>query len=352
MDVIPVAVIGVGAMGQNHARVLNDMEGVELVGVCDANDSQAEAIGRRFRVPHYNNHQLMLTSAKPAVVVIAAPTTYHREMTLDTLEYGAHVLVEKPIAFTVEEAREMIIAARRAKLLLGVGHIERFNPAIIEMKRRIALGELGTIFMIHSKRQSPLPRRICDVGVGMDLATHELDMMRFITSAKVMHLSAEVSQVTNANTREDIIFALLRFETGVLGVLDVNWVTPTQVREISVTGEKGMFVANYHTQELCFFQNPASTSIYSPELTNWTSQREFSVEAGNMIKFQMAKQEPLRNELVAFINAVRSKASTAPCPGEDGLEALQLALQIVAGGQMARMVANGTEATIGVDAWK
>lgn len=336
-NIIRAAVIGVGSMGQNHARVLNDMSGVELVGIADASDKSAAAVGNRFRIPFYTDYKQLLAEKAPNAVIVSAPTSYHCEITTHALSKKMHVLVEKPIAFTVEEAKKMIRCAEEHGVLLGVGHIERFNPAILEMKRRLQKGELGRMFMIHSKRQSPLPRRIVDVGVGMDLATHELDMMRFITGSDVKHLSAEVSQVTKAKIREDIIFALLRFNSDVLGVLDVNWVTPTQVREIVVTGEKGMFVANYHTQELSFFENPAV--LTTEEGTNWETDREFFVDAGNMIKFQMLKREPLRLQLEAFMQAVRDGAAQAPCSGQDGLEALELALQIVTSGRASRISA-------------
>jgi len=337
MDPVKAAVVGVGAMGQNHAHVLNDMPNAQLVAVVDASSDRGAATGSRFRVPHYPDVATLLANHALDMAVVACPTAYHKTTAIELMSQGVHVLVEKPIAFTVDEGQEMIRVAEERKVLLGVGHIERFNPAVIELKKRLDRGDLGKMFMIHSKRQSPLPRRIVDVGVGMDLATHELDMMRFLTNSSVKHLSAEVSQVTNAKAREDVIFALLRFETGVLGVLDVNWITPTQVREISVSGEKGMFVVNYHTQELTFFENQATIEI--DELRNWGTERDFLVEAGNMTRFQFVKREPLRLELEAFLEAIQQGALQAPCTGNDGLVALELALETVLSGRASRVVA-------------
>jgi predicted dehydrogenase len=234
-----------------------------------------------------------------------------------------HLLVEKPIAAKVSEAQEMIDAARRKGVFLMIGHIERFNPAVLELKRRIDRGELGQVFMLHARRQSPYPGRIQDVGVASDLATHELDMMRYLANSEVAHMSAEVSYVLRHSGREDIIFGLLRFENGVLGILDVNWVTPTTVREISITGERGMFVVNYLNQDLCFYENPARLS--APEGTIW----DFTVQAGNMTRFQINRREPLRSELEAFIESIR-KGIPPPVDGADGLQALRLAQGIIA----------------------
>jgi UDP-N-acetylglucosamine 3-dehydrogenase len=336
MDVVKMAVVGVGAKGQNHARVINDMDGASLEAVVDASPERARAVGERFKVPWFSTLEECLKHKKIDAAIVACPTVYHKQMSMTLLQEGIHVLVEKPIAFTVCEAEAMIRCAEENKRLLAVGHIERFNPAIVELKRRLDRGDAGKIFMIHSRRQSPLPTRIVDVGVGMDLATHELDMMRFLTGARVASLSAEVSQVTKAKAREDVIFALLRFDSDVLGILDVNWITPTQVREISVTCEKGLFTANYHTQELFFYENQARPE--GQELTNWGSEREFAVEAGNMTRFQIVKREPLRLELEAFANAVRTGANEAPCTGRDGYQALSLAWEIVTTGRASRVV--------------
>ena len=192
---------------------------------------------------------------------------------------------------------------------------------MIELKRRIDNGELGKIFMIHSRRLSPFPRRIQDVGVARDLAIHELDMLRFLTGSEVHYLSAEVSQVMNTK-HEDIVFGLLRFKNGILGILDVNWVTPTTVRELSITGEHGMFVVNYLSQDLYFHENPAARVPLNGSV--W----DFMVDAGNMTRFQIIKKEPLKSELESFINTIK-KDKKPLVDGQDGLESLKLAIQII-----------------------
>ena len=146
-------------------------------------------------------------------------------------------------------------------------------------------------------------------------------------------------QVLNHPPREDIIFGLLRFENGVLGVLDVNWVTPTMVRESTITGEKGMFVVNYLSQELTFYENPAANA--KPEGTNWIVGlgQDFTVEAGNMTRYQINKREPLRSELESFLRAIVT-GNKPLVSGHDGLQALKLALQIMS--QLRRVGTEGT----------
>jgi UDP-N-acetylglucosamine 3-dehydrogenase len=316
---LQVALIGVGNMGRNHLRVLMDIPEVEVVGVADLNLELAKSAAQKYGVPVYADYRQLFTDRKPQAVVIATPTTSHKEIALAAIGRGIHVLVEKPIAATVADAEQMIAAAEQAKIVLAVGHIERFNPAVIELKRRIDQGELGRVFMIHARRQSPFPKRITDVGVASDLATHELDMMRYLAGSNVVYLSAEVSQVLPHPTREDIVFGLLRFENGVLGILDVNWVTT--VRELAITGERGMFVVNYLSQELFFHENPAAANAING--STW----DFSVTAGHMTRFQIVRREPLRSELESFVEAVQ-KGQRPLVDGRDGLEALKLALQI------------------------
>jgi len=320
-----VAVIGTGNMGRNHVRVLADTPNVTLVGVADPNQEAALAAAARYGVPAYATHGELFQKARPEAVVVAVPIAHHHDIVMDSIDRGLHVLVEKPIASTVEEAKRMIDAADRAGVVLAVGHIERFNPAVVELKRRMDAGELGRVFMLHSRRQSPVPQRIQDVGVASDLATHELDMMLYLTGSEVAHLQAEVSRVLKHPTREDIVLALLRFENGILGILDVNWVTPTSVRELTITGERGMFVINYLSQELFFHENPAART--EENVAIW----DFSVVAGNMTRFQIPRREPLRSELESFLECAHSGRQPV-VSGQDGLRALELALRIVRDG--------------------
>ncbi len=324
-----VAVVGIGNMGRNHLRVLMDIPEAHVVGVADLNKKALDTAAQRYGVAIFEDYRQMLDEAAPDGIVVSVPTTSHREVTLEAIRRGISVLIEKPIAFSREEAEEMIAAARRQGVKLAVGHIERFNPAVVELKKRMESGQLGRAFMIHARRQSPVPRQVSDVGVAMDLATHELDMMLYLTGSDVVSLNAEISQVLRDKTREDIVFGLLRFDNGVLGVIDVNWVTPTTIRELVITGERGMFVVDYLRQDLYFYENPGARAA----LENvW----DFSVNAGNMTRYQIERREPLRNELDNFVAAIAT-GSDVLIDGEAGLRSLNLALDIVAKGKQSRV---------------
>src|SRR5437773_3429983 len=255
-----VGLIGLGAMGRNHLRVLADLDGAELVAVCDADEEAAGAAGRKHSVPSYTTWDDMLDREKLEAVIVAVPTRFHLEAGLAALRRGLHVLVEKPIAANLEEGRRLVDEAGKAKLVLAVGHVERFNPAVRELERRTRAGEIGRIFQLQARRLGPFPARIRDVGVVIDLATHDLDVMDHIASSPVERLYAETEQRIHTD-HEDILNALLKFESGVLGVLQVNWLTPTKIRELTVLGERGMFVCNYLSQELTYYRNAEMSAI-------------------------------------------------------------------------------------------
>src|SRR4051812_45084082 len=157
---MPVAVIGAGAMGRNHLRVLNDLPVAQLVGVADADETTAKHAARLYGIAAYTDYREMLDQEKPQAVVIAVPTVMHRDVALEVISHGINVLVEKPIAFTVAEGEEILAAALSAGVLLTVGHIERYNPAIVELYSRLRRGELGRVFKMHARRLGPFPPRV------------------------------------------------------------------------------------------------------------------------------------------------------------------------------------------------
>ena len=248
------AVIGVGAMGRNHCRVYHDLPDVELVAVADADPATAERVGRSFGVAVFTDPVALLETARPDLVSIAAPTMEHLPVALATIAHGVHLLVEKPLAFTVAEGRQIIAAAHAAGVTLAVGHVERYNPALTELKARLTAGALGRVFQMHAQRLGPFPARVRDVGVVVDLATHDVDIMRYLSGAEVTRVYAETARRIHTE-HEDLLSGLLRFSDGTIGVLDINWLTPTKIRQLTVTGEQGMFQVNYLTQDLYFYEN-------------------------------------------------------------------------------------------------
>ena len=325
------AVIGVGAMGQHHARVYDQIPETQLVGVADAN---AEAGGRIAQLHHtvaYTDHRKLLDEARPEVVTVAVPTEFHARVALDALEAGCHVLIEKPIAATEEQARELIERAATLKRKLMVGHIVRFDPAVQALKERLEAGELGRIFQVRCRRLGPFPARVRDVGVVIDLATHDLDLIRYLTGQEVVRVYAETEQEIHSE-HEDLLIGTVRLTDGTLGVLDINWLTPTKVRELTVTGERGMFRVDHLMQDLYFYENAETNS------ERWGAISLLrGVSEGRMIRYPVRKYEPLKAELEGFVRSVIGD-EPVPVDGKDGLMALRLARALVQSGRDGRPI--------------
>lgn len=328
---LKVAVIGVGAMGRNHVRIYSELPDVELVGVADTDISAAEAVAKRYGTRAYAHYSQLLDEQEPDAVTVAVPTVDHLDVALQVIQRGIHLLVEKPIAFSVDQGRQIIAAAEQAHVQLAVGHIERFNPAVIALKAHLADGELGRVFQIDAHRQGPFPARVKDVGVVIDLAVHDLDVMRYVSGSEVIRVYAETERRIHS-TSEDLLTGLVRLDDGAIGTLTINWLTPTKIRELYVTGERGMFRVDYLTQDLYFFENATVNS------GDWETLRVLrGVSEGRMIRHIVAKKEPLRAEQEAFLSAVRGEAPIA-VTGRDGLKALELAQAVVASGLEHRVV--------------
>ncbi|MFN3763680.1 MAG: Gfo/Idh/MocA family oxidoreductase, partial [Anaerolineae bacterium] len=225
-----VAVIGVGSMGIHHARIYSELPGVDLVAVADADPQRAEAVAVRYNARFYTDHRRMLEREYPDAVSVAVPTALHELVGLDALEAGAHVLIEKPIAATPEGALRLIRRARELGRQLMVGHVVRFNPAMQTLKQKLEAGELGRVFQVFCRRIGPFPDRIRDVGVVVDLAPHDLDVMRFLLGAEPVRIYAETERRIHTE-HEDLLWGMLRFPEGVVGVLELNWLTPLKIRE-------------------------------------------------------------------------------------------------------------------------
>jgi UDP-N-acetylglucosamine 3-dehydrogenase len=317
-------------MGRNHLRVLSELDEATLVAVCDQDAGAVAAATRKYGFSGYQSWLEMFDREQLDAVVVAVPTGAHLEVGLAVLQRGLHLLVEKPIAANLEEGRNLVKAAAKARRLLAVGHIERFNPAVRELQQRIAAGELGRVFQVHARREGPFPARIRDVGVVIDLATHDLDVMCHIVGSDVSRVYAETEQRIHTE-HEDMLNALLKFESGAVGVLQVNWLTPTKIRELSVLGERGLFHVNYLTQELTHFKNAEVEGVQeSPNHLRTVSE-------GAVIRFPVAQSEPLRLELQSFLRAVREGGS-AEVDGEAGLRALHLALALITSASESRTV--------------
>lgn len=324
-----IGVVGAGQMGRHHVRVCADLDDVELVGVVDASAEARARVHKRHGVQVFERLEHLLTDARPEAVIIALPTRLHHEAALAVIEAGLPVLVEKPIAATLEQGRSLVEVAERRGVQLAVGHIERFNPAVDALKRQLDEDALGRLYQINARRLGPFPPRIADVGVVVDLATHDLNIIEHVAGASIERVYAETARRIHA-AHEDMVSAVLRLEGGTVGVLDINWLTPTKVRELWVHGEKGLLRVDYVTQDLYFFENAAPDGEAN-------MMRILGVSEGRMIRYPVAKKEPLVAELSSFVESVRS-GERPKVDGAEGLRALELALAIVESGESQRVV--------------
>src|SRR5579871_766929 len=297
-----IGVVGVGVMGSNHARVLSELPGVKLVGVVDPDRKRCDHVADRMGCASFKDAEGLLRYGVDAVT-IAAPTHLHRDIALECAARGIHILVEKPIAPTVEESRAIVAAARRAGVTLMVGHVERFNPAVESIKRAI---KNQAILSIAITRVGPFPPRMSNVGVVIDLAVHDIDLIRWFTDSEIVEIQPQLSSAVAE--REDIALLQFRTASGVLAHINTNWLTPFKARTVHVATRKKYLIADLLTLQVteCFgFQADGSYSM-----------RHLSV----------GYAEPLRAELLAFIEAVRS-GRTPAVTGEEGVASLEIAIR-------------------------
>ena len=294
-------VIGVGAMGRNHVRVYSELPDVEVAAVADIDEMLAVSVAQRYGSKAYHDYKQLLNENLDAIS-IAVPTTLHKRVALDCIQKGINILVEKPIADTVESATEITQAAQRKGVKLMVGHIERFNPAIIRLKELISNGQLGDVISISAKRVGPYSPRVKDVGVIVDLGTHDIDIINYLYAERIKKVYASAGSIIH--NREDHAIITLTFNNGGSGVIETNWLTPHKVRTLTVTGSKGIAEVDYIEESLKVF--------------NKEGVREAKIE----------KEEPLKPELRHFIDCVQHDKKPL-VSGEEGKCALQVALAAV-----------------------
>ncbi len=324
-------VVGLGRMGTYHLRVLNLLPDVDVVAAVDPSEERRGAALELYRgLPAFADLPETLDAVEADFACLAVPVEHLPPLGRLALEAGLAVFVEKPMAPNEDAALELIRLAESRGLLLSVGHVERFNPAVMLLKQKLDEGEAGEIFQIHARRLSPYPDRDSLLGVSLDLATHDLDIIRYLTGSEVTRVYAEVAQRAHA-VAEDLICASLRMDDGSTGLLEVNWMTPAKVRELSVTSERGMFVVNYLTQDLFFYENPLATIQWDAlNVVRGTGE-------GNMVRYALERREPLRVEWEAFLGALRDPAA-ATVTGWDGIAALSTARAIKQSGESHKAV--------------
>jgi len=314
-------------MGSHHLRVLRGIEGVEIPAVVDIDPERgARAVADHPGARAHRSLAEALAAHDLDFACIALPVDDLPAATLEALNAGLHVLVEKPLAPTEEHARDMIATAERAGLALAVGHVERFNPAVVALRDRLEEGLIGKVHQMHARRLSPFPNRTGAQGVALDLATHDIDVMRFVTGQEINRVYAETASPL-AGGCEDLLCATLRFDDDATGLLEVNWMTPTKVRQLSILGERGMFVVDYLAQDLSFYEHPTRA-------TDWDALAGMRGGGeGDMVRYALDRREPLRVQWEAFLDAART-GDAPPVSGSAGLASLSTARAIRRSGEI------------------
>ncbi len=333
-------IIGVGSMGRNHARVYAEIPEVNLAAVSDVDEEALFRVSQMYKATPYHDYRDMLEKENLDVVTVAVPTRLHAQVAKDVIDAGVNLLVEKPITGDIASGLEVVNLAREKGVKLTVGHIERFNPAVIELKRRLQMGQLGRMFRISARRVGPFPRRINDVGVVFDLATHELNMIEYLTDSWITSLYSQIGRKIHAS-HEDVMAALMTLRDGTLAAMDINWLTPTKVRELTILGERGMFLLNYLTQDLYFIENSEANGQWDELIAI------MGVSEGRRVRYDIRREEPLRAEIRAFVQGVMDDQPPV-ISGEEALRTVAMAELLLRSGRENRVihVENGPPWTI------
>jgi len=319
---LAVGVIGLG-FGANHARVLDELDGVRLAAICDRDKGRLTAAAKDRDAKTYADYETMLREEKLDAVVVAVPEKLHVPVAMAAIEAGCAVLVEKPLAPTYEEGAALVQAAAAKGVPLMAGHIERFNPAVQELRRRVQEGQVGQVLHVAARRTAPRRQRTQDVNVIHDSALHDIDAMRYVLGGEVESVFA-MGQSGVRLPFEDSVAGVLRFAktdegAGVVGSLEVNWLSPLRIRELTVLGTRGILMLDYAAQTLEFHE--ASTRPVG-------APRDWSTESSHLrdpnAQIPIPRREQLAQELAAFVEAVRD-GTPMPVSGEDALKTLAVA---------------------------
>lgn len=311
MRKLNVAIVGCGSWGRNHARVYKELQRAALLAVVDVNESVAEEVGERYNVDWYTDPYKVFDRSDIEAVSICTPTVTHADIALTAIEAGKHVLVEKPMTDTIDEAESLIRAAEAQGVYLAVGFVERFNPAVNETIKKISEGEIGEVILAHARRVSRRPLRIGDVGVIKDLAIHDIDIVNQLFRAEAEEVFATAGNI--AHQFEDYANIIVRFEGNRNAFVETNWLTPRKVRRLIVTGTKGLINVEYIPQEITVENNQG---IYQPFIET---------------------KEPLRLELEGFVGSILEDRQPQPT-GLDGLKALRICEAALESAKTGRVV--------------
>jgi len=307
-----LGVIGTGHMGQYHVNVAKMLSDAELVGIFDASNERATQIAEKHKTKAFNSETELLNAVD--AVVIAAPTFLHHKIAKQALESNKHVLVEKPISQTVEEAKELVALANKNKLVLQVGHVERFNGAVLELGK-IAEHPL----LIESRRLAPYNSRIADVGVVLDMMIHDIDIVLNLVKSEVVDVKAVGSSVVSKH--EDVASVVIRFANGCVASLNASRASQAKIRTLNISQKDSYVFLDFTNQEIELHRQASSTTqLGSGEIRY---KQESIVE-----KIFVHKDNPLKQEHEHFINCIKGEVEPM-VKGESDIRTLEVAYKIL-----------------------
>jgi UDP-N-acetylglucosamine 3-dehydrogenase len=299
MKKLGVAVIGTGQWGKNHARVYHELPSVELIAICDINAERAKAMAAQYGVKAYSSSTEMLKDKSIEAVNVCTWSTILAKEAQKVLNSGRHVLVEKPMATTPQQAEKLVQTAKENGLHITVGFLMRFIPGLQIIRQSIENKKIGDLVCATAKRVSQWPERIGDVGVLKDTAIHDIDVMRFISNQDPIAVYAKMGSMKHRKF-EDYAQIMLTYEDGKSAFIESNWLTPYKTRMLTVTGSDAIMKLDYITQDL------------------WIEQQTETVQP------RVPFQEPLKMELQHFVDCIVEKKKPL-VTGEDGVRALTVA---------------------------
>ena len=295
-----VGVIGAGSMGRHHVRKYAALPQCELIGVADPDEARA-AWTLEHGGTHYADHRALLEQ-RLDLVTIAAPTSLHFPLAVDALEAGCNLLIEKPITSTIESAVELKELAEAKGKLLAVGHIERFNPAVIELKKIIDSGELGDILSINNLRVGPYHGRILDTGIVLDLGTHDIDLISYLFREAPKSVFA--TALKRRHNHEDHAIMQLAFGSGGTGIVQTSWLAPYQARNIFITGTEHFALCDLMNKLiLVYVNNPEGSNLLAGMRT-------------------VPQGDALENQLASVMDCI-VEGKPPVCTAEDSITALR-----------------------------
>lgn len=299
---IGYGVIGVGSMGANHARSVEKLSGVKLLGVADTDPKNASAVAQRHACKPSVDYRDLLTDPNIKAVSVCVPTSSHEQVVTDALLAGKHVLVEKPIASTVDAALRMQSTARACNRLLMVGHIERFNPAVKQVKTLIDEGALGKVVSIIARRVGLFPPRIKDADISIDLAIHDVDIINYLLGTLPSKMMVDRRR-HHIDSRDDAVQFMLHYPQATAYV-QANWITPVKIRKLNITGTDGYLEMDYIAQSVKFYKSNYDKYL---EVDEMTLVKDFVLKfkEPDFTEHVIAKREPLLDELEYFVDAIR-----------------------------------------------